>query len=406
MAPSRAGAVLHISQSFTKSCSPLTWAPPRWKPSPLSQHQARCISAYGYEQAKCLTIEKLGEPKDVLTLHGHSISPPHGELLTLRFLASPINPADINQIQGVYPTKPNFTTDLGSSTPIAVGGNEGVAEVIAAGNGVKGVRKGDWVIMKKQGFGTWRTHAQTTEDAIVPIRNRDGLKSEQVGTVSVNPMTAYRMLRDFVPLQAGEWFIQNGANSGVGRAAIQLGKLWGYKSINVIRKRDTGVEELKAELRSLGADVVVTDEELEQRSFRDQVKEVTNGGREPIRLGLNCVGGSIVNAMAKHLAPNSHMVTYGAMSKQPVSLPTGLLIFKNIAFDGFWVSKWSNENPQDKEKCVQEVLDLTREGKFKDTPMQPVTWDYDTKQEELVEAVQGTLEGFRSGKGIFVFGKT
>nr|POF13080.1 putative trans-2-enoyl-coa reductase, mitochondrial [Quercus suber] len=405
MAPSRARAALVISKTFAQSSSPLTQAARRCTASPQFQHK-RHISAYGYEQAKCLTIEKLGEPKDVLTLHGHSISPPHGELLTLRFLASPINPADINQIQGVYPTKPNFTTDLGSSTPIAVGGNEGVAEVIAAGNGVKGVRKGDWVIMKKQGFGTWRTHAQTTEDSVVPIRNKDGLKPEQVGTVSVNPMTAYRMLRDFVPLQPGEWFIQNGANSGVGRAAIQLGKLWGYKSINVVRKRDSGMEELKADLKALGADVVVTDEELEQRSFRDQVKEVTNGGREPIRLGLNCVGGSIVNAMAKHLAPNSHVVTYGAMSKQPVSLPTGLLIFKNIAFDGFWVSKWSNENPQDKEKCVQEVLDLTREGKFKDTPMQPVKWDYETKQEELVEAVQGTLQGFRSGKGIFVFGKT
>lgn len=372
----------------------------------VSAPQHRGISTYGYEQAKCLTIEKLGEPKDVLALHGHSISPPHGQLLTLRFLASPVNPADINQIQGVYPTKPSFTTDLGSSVPLAVGGNEGVAEVTAVGNGVKSVQKGDWVIMKQQGFGTWRTHAQTTADSVVPIKNKDGLRPEQVGTVSVNPMTAYRMLRDFVQLQPGEWFMQNGANSGVGRAAIQLGKLWGYKSINVVRKRESGMDELKAELTSLGADVVVTDEELEQKSFRDKLKELTNGGREPIRLGLNCVGGSIVNSMAKYLAPNSHMVTYGAMSKKPVSLPTGLLIFKNISFDGFWVSRWSNENPKDKESCVHEVLDLIREGRFKDTPMQPVRWDHDTKQEELVDAVQGTLEGFRSGKGIFMFGET
>lgn len=371
-----------------------------------SAQQCRYVSAYGYEQAKCLAFSKLGEPKDILHLHSHSISPPHGDLVTLRFLASPINPADINQIQGVYPTKPIFTTNLGTSEPLAVGGNEGVAEVMALGSKVQGVSKGDWVIMKKQGFGTWRTHAQTTVDSLVPIKNREGLKPEQVGTVSVNPMTAYRMLKDFVSLQPGEWFIQNGANSGVGRAAIQLGKLWGYKSINVVRKRDTGMDELKQDLMSLGADVVVTDEELEQRDFRDKVKELTNGGRESICLGLNCVGGSIVNSMAKHLAPGSHMVTYGAMSKQPVSLPTGLLIFKNISFDGFWVSKWSDQNPEQKEACIQEVLDLTREGKFKDMPMQPVHWELGTKQEELVDAVQGTLEGFRSGKGIFVFGET
>ncbi|TKA26179.1 hypothetical protein B0A50_04676 [Salinomyces thailandicus] len=374
--------------------------------SPTLAVQRRCISAYGYEQAKCLAIDKLGEPKDVLRLHGHSISPPHGDLLTVRFLAAPINPADVNQIQGVYPTKPTFTTSLGSPDPIAVGGNEGVAEVIAKGGGVKGVEKGDWVIMKKQGFGTWRTHAQTTADNLTVIKNKDGLKPEQVGTVSVNPMTAYRMLKDFVNLQPGEWFIQNGANSGVGRAAIQLGKLWGYKSINIVRERDSGMEELKAELKALGADVVVTDKEVESRGFRDQVKEVTNGGREPIRLALNCVGGSIVNAMTKQLASGAHVVTYGAMSKQPVALPTGLLIFKDIHFDGFWVSRWSNENAEAKEACVTEVLELTRQGKFADIPMDAVKWEYSTKQDELVSAVQGTLEGYRSGKGIFVFGNT
>lgn len=32
------------------------------------------------------------------------------------------------------------------------------------------------------------------------------------------------------------------------------------------------------------------------------------------------------------------MVTYGAMSMQPLTLPTGLLIFKDITFKGFWLS--------------------------------------------------------------------
>merc|ERR1712227_1012714 len=148
----------------------------------------------------------------------------------MRFLASPINPADINQIQGVYPSKPTFTTSMSSAEPLAVGGNEGVAEILAVVSGVKGLQKGDWVIQKAPGFGTWRTHAQTTADPLLKIENKEGLTPEQVGTVSINPCTAYRMLKDFVSLQPGDWFMQNGANSGVGRAAIQLGKLLGYKS--------------------------------------------------------------------------------------------------------------------------------------------------------------------------------
>ena len=394
MAPSRA------------AFRPATAALLRVRCTATTSVQSRCISTYGYEQAKCLAFQNYGEPKDVLSLHKHSISPPHSELVTLKFLASPVNPADINQIQGVYPSKPTFTTTLGSPEPIAVGGNEGVAEVIAKGSSVKGIEKGDWVIQKTPGFGTWRTHAQTTPENLLPIKNKDGLSPTQIGTVSVNPCTAYRMLKDFAHLEPGNWFIQNGANSGVGRAAIQLGKLWGYKSINVVRKRESGMEELKQDLQSMGADIVVTDEEVGSREFKDKIKELTNGGREQIKLGLNCVGGKLVVDMAKILSPGGHMVTYGAMSKQPVTLPTPLLIFKNISFDGFWVSKWSQQNPDEKARCVDEILELIRQGKFKDIPMQPVEWKWDTPQEKLVEAVQGTLEGFRSGKGIFVFADT
>ncbi len=128
------------------------------------QLQRRNISAYGYEQAKALTFSDYGDPPAVLSLHSHSISPPHGNLMTIRFLASPVNPADINQIQGVYPSKPTFTTNLGTANPIAVAGNEGVAEVIALGDKAKqeGFIKGDWVFMKGPGFGTWRTHASAT----------------------------------------------------------------------------------------------------------------------------------------------------------------------------------------------------------------------------------------------------
>ena len=35
-----------------------------------------------------------------------------------------------------------------------------------------------------------------------------------------------------------------------------------------------------------------------------------------------------------------------------------------------------------------------------------VKWDWETEKNKLVDAVQGTLEGFRKGKGLFVFGDT
>lgn len=373
-------------------------------------NQRRSISAYGYTQSKALVYSTYGEPKDVLSLHNHSISPRSGTSVIVRMLTSPINPADINQIQGVYPAKPPMDTKLGTSAPSAVAGNEGVAEVINTGSGVKDLQKGDWVIMKHTSQGTWRTHISLDESQLLKIEDKTNLTPLQVGTVSVNPCTAYRMILDFAKwnFRGDEWFIQNGANSGVGRAAIQLGREWGMKSINIIRGRpDVGeTEQMKKELLDLGATQVVTEEELMAREFRDQVKEWTRGGREEIKLGMNCVGGKNALAVAKSLSPGAQLVTYGAMSKQPFALPASLLIFKEIGFQGFWVSKWSDRHPDQKKQTVEDVLRLTREGKFKDIPVTEVRWEWETKVETLQEAVQGTLEGYRKGKGVFVFGET
>lgn len=303
-----------------------------------------------------------------------------------------------------------MNTLLGTSEPAAVAGNEGVAEVISTGSAVKSLQKGDWVIMKSTGQGTWCTHKMLDESQLLKIDDKDGLTPLQVGTVSVNPCTAYRMLLDYGKwnFRGDEWFIQNGANSGVGRAAIQLAREWGIKSINVVRGREDKSEEtkLKNELIDLGATHVVTEEELMSREIRDKVKEWTRGGREQIKVGLNCVGGKPGTTLAKFLSSEASMITYGAMSKKPLELPASLLIFKNINFTGFWVSKWSDNHPDQKKQTVDDVLRLTRAGKFKDIPVQECTWDRDSSVDVLKSAVQGTLGGFRAGKGVFVFGET
>lgn len=286
-------------------------------------------------------------------------------------------------------------------------GNEACFEVLSTGSGVKSLKKGDWAIAKQTGLGTWRTHLQVEESKLLKV-DKEGVTPTQVGTVAVNPVTAWRMLTDFVQLNAEkDWFVQNGANSGVGRAAVQLAKKWGIRNIAVIRSRPDGQEEMEQELLELGATKVVTQEKVMSREFSHEVKKWTeDGAKGSIRLGLNCVGGPLATAMARVLAPGAHMVTYGAMSRKPMEIPAGLLIFKNLVFDGFWVSKWSDMNPEEKERTVRQLLDMIRKGELKDVPTVEVKWEWGTKKEELVEAVQGTLEGFRKGKGSFIFGES
>lgn len=65
----------------------------------------------------------------------------------VKWLATPVNPADLNQIQGVYPVKPTLP---------AVGGNEGCAIVEKVGSAsVCGLQQGDMVIPARSGLGTW-----------------------------------------------------------------------------------------------------------------------------------------------------------------------------------------------------------------------------------------------------------
>src|SRR5437764_13671502 len=98
--------------------------------------------------------------------------------------------------------------------------------------------------------------------------------------LKINPMTAWRLLHDYVDLQRGDWLIQNAANSAAGRAVIQIAHELGYKTVNVVRR-----PELIADLRLEGGDVVLVDGE----NLREQVKDALADA--PIRLGLNAVGG-------------------------------------------------------------------------------------------------------------------
>lgn len=168
----------------------------------------------------------------------------------VKMLASPVNPADINTLQGIYPVKPPLPT-----TP----GGEGVGQVEEVGEGVKNLKPGDMVLPRDRTLGTWRSHMLCPSSQLSKIQS--GVDVIAAATLSVNPCTAYRMLKDFVQLKEGDVIIQNGANSSCGQSVIQFCKNWGIISVNVVRNR-TEIDALKSELKSMGADYVLTEEEV------------------------------------------------------------------------------------------------------------------------------------------------
>src|SRR5437773_1741306 len=92
-----------------------------------------------------------GNPNELLSLHSYTLpNKPSPNTILVKFLAAPINPADLNQIEGVYPSKAKFQSLSGKDGDWAVGGNEGVVKIFGVGENVKqeGMELGRWAIMK------------------------------------------------------------------------------------------------------------------------------------------------------------------------------------------------------------------------------------------------------------------
>src|SRR4029077_6905868 len=93
----------------------------------------------------------------------------------------------------------------------------------------------------------------------------------------------------------------------------------------------------------------------------DEVKAETSGA--PIRLGLNAVGGDSALRLANCLAPESTLVTHGAMSLQPLEIPNGLLIFKDLRFRGIWINKWyDNATIQERMDAFRRLFEMAKRG--------------------------------------------
>src|SRR5436190_23155051 len=200
--------------------------------------------------------ETHGNPADVLRVESRPYRTPAADEAVVKMSAAPINPADLNQIEGKYPVRPELP-----ATP----GFEGAGIVVESGADVKGLTSGALVILPHN-IGTWRDAVSVKAEDLVVVP--DGIEPVQAAMLKINPLTAWRLLRAYVDLQKGDGLIQNAANSAAGRDVIQIAHELGYKTVNVIRRA-----ELIDELRAEGGDVVLVDGD----NLRQEVKEATGG---------------------------------------------------------------------------------------------------------------------------------
>lgn len=265
---------------------------------------------------------RYGDPAEVLeVVDAPAPAPPGAGEVTVDFVASPLNPSDLLTVRGEYGVRPELP-----ATP----GYEGVGRVAAVGEGVTHLKSGDLVLLSG-GRGTWRAQATLKAARLFPLPPADPL---QLAMLTANPPSALLMLEQFVTLRAGDWVIQNAANSGVGSALIAIARARGFRTINVVRR-----ESLVDPLTAAGADVVLVDGDDLPRRVRSAL---VGAGAEPnaLRLGIDAVGGRATGRLARAVAEGGTVVNYGSLSGEPCMIEARDTIFRDVTLRGFWLSRW------------------------------------------------------------------
>jgi NADPH:quinone reductase-like Zn-dependent oxidoreductase len=250
-------------------------------------------------------------------------------------MLSPINPSDLLVVQGQYGVLPTLP-----ATP----GFEGVGIVDEVGPGLLGrFVKGKRVVAINSEGGNW------AELAVIPARQArpvpDDISDEQAATYLVNPATVLAMARHVLAVPKGEWLLQSAAGSTLGRMMILLGRHDGFKTLNVVRRR-----EALGELKSLGGDAVISSAD---GRIDEQVRRIT--GDEGVRYAIDPVGGETGTGVFRSLGPNGRLLLYGTLSGEPIQVDPRLVISGRRVVQGFWLGHWMRE------RSIPSILLLFRE---------------------------------------------
>jgi NADPH:quinone reductase-like Zn-dependent oxidoreductase len=160
---------------------------------------------------------------------------------------------------------------------------------------------------------------------VIPIP--DTLDYNQAAAVPLVFLTAWHMLVGRAQIQPGQTVLVLGAGSGVGSAAIQIGKLF---NANVIATAGSPQKLEKA--RELGADHLINHYE---QKISDEVKKIT--ARAGVDIVVEHVGVATWDESMKALKPGGTIVTCGATTGAEAKFDIRFLFARQLSFLGSYM---------------------------------------------------------------------
>lgn len=318
----------------------------------------------------------------------------------VRMLASPVNPSDLNFVHGTYhqalqriiwnqgeQADQSVFYDPACSNPCPIPpyslGGEGVGIVDAVGSGFLARRlQGKRVaIAGGPPNGTWQEY--TLADAKKAVALPDSISNEQGAMFFVNPVTAYVLVREVLQVPRGSWLLLTAAGSALGKSVVRMGKLYGFKTLCVVRSGANSEE-----LRALGADAVV---ETDQHDLPAEVHRITDS--KGVGYAIDCVGGELTAQVIRCLGLDGRLVLYGTLASSPLQMPIRDLMMPVAHISGFLLPNWMlQQSPLKLLAVLRQVKKLTIKGVFATA----VSESYPLEQASV--AVEAALQPGRTGK--------
>lgn len=280
---------------------------------------------------KEVIFEATGLPQDVLQLKESPMPEPKPHEVQVRVTARNINPSDIMFVRGMYGITPKLPSIAGFE---ATG-------VVTKSDGAGKVPVGTRVMFTA--IGTWREFLCVPAALVIPVP--EAMSDDVACQAFVNPITAYGMIEKS-GLQAGDWLLITAGASAFGKFAIQMAKAKRIKVAGTVRH-----EAQKELLQKLGADLVIN---TEKEKLQKVIGEQTGEG---VSVVFDAVGGVLGAKALASLKPGGKMMVLGLLSLENIPLNSGLLIFKNLKVEGFWLSSWMDSlSDSEKGKAIKTVF--------------------------------------------------
>ena len=144
---------------------------------------------------KAIVYQAHGKPEEVLRLDEQKLQAPAADEALVRVLAAPVNPADLNQSKG-------NTRSARHSRHARLRGRRRRGKKLEGRYKAPPSGRRSFCRTTRHVAGSVRSEGRQTG------RRDQRHRSEQAAMLKINPLTAWRMLHDFVVLQPGDWVIK------------------------------------------------------------------------------------------------------------------------------------------------------------------------------------------------------